>query len=165
MKGFPLGGFSASALLLREVSLNVGLDSFLAAMRRAYTRGEIVQAFNPSSIVNRNHVLGACLNALISFREHTNVSRSVGTELLLFAAMTKQIGDAIKIVGARDKNHVLLLASKRGYVHMKRYIAGEKEFEVSRMHEIRAARLLGIRGFEDIDLAVLNRMSAVRLGD
>ena len=153
-----------SCVVIRLVSLNIGLKDFFEEVRSRNERN-VVQLFDPEMIVNGVHVFGAYLNARQSFREGSNISKSPGTEMLLFAAMTRQIGDAIKLVGVKTNENALLFATKQGYGGIKKYIKYGKAFSPSKKHKAEAAMRLGIDIKLDLDIAVLNRMSSVRLSD
>lgn len=155
--------FYDNKVVIKVVSLNTGLENFFSSVRKLERKKDVVQLFDPERIVDKWHLLGAYLNALLSFREHTNISNSVGTEMLLFAAMTRQIGDAIKAVGAKTDERALLFATRRGYVKVKKYFGREAEFRVSEEHRTGVAAGLGVKTDGDIGLELLNRMSFLKL--
>ncbi|MEM3462742.1 MAG: KEOPS complex subunit Cgi121 [Candidatus Bathyarchaeia archaeon] len=76
---------------------NRGVDETLAAIRSA-SRSKHVQAFDADSIAGPEHLICAATNAVRGFRAKP-ISKSLETELLLYASGQRQIDAAIGMVG------------------------------------------------------------------
>lgn len=164
--GFEMGNINLNVegIVIKRVSLSIGLDDFLNISKKYKTKG-VVQLFDPGKVVDKNHVLGAYLNAKLSFAEGSNIAKSIGTEMLLFAAMTRQVKAAIERVGARNPDDVLLFATGAAYPNVRKYIMRERVFKPLRDQKASAARRLGIRPGKDTDAMLLSRMVSSRLAD
>jgi tRNA threonylcarbamoyladenosine modification (KEOPS) complex Cgi121 subunit len=60
-----------------------------------------VQVFDSDRIATHLHLLVSALYALDAFKASRNISRTVGTEILLYASAQHQIVDALKILGVK----------------------------------------------------------------
>ena len=95
----------------------------------------VIQIFDGRRIANRIHLAGAYANALIAFKNHTNKTRSIAMEMLLFAAMTDQIGDAIEIVGAKSSSDFVIFADKKAaFAKLRPILKVKSDFGVSPAH-------------------------------
>ncbi len=151
-------------IVIKRASLTISLDDFLNISKKDKTKG-VVQLFDPGRVVDENHVLGAYLNAKLSFAEGSNIAKSISTEMLLFAAMTRQVKAAIERVGARNPDDVLLFATGAAYSNARKHIRRERVFKPSRDQKASAARRLGIGTGKDTDAMLLSRMVSSRLAD
>lgn len=64
-------------------------------------RRVVVQVFNADLVYSVNHVLSAAEHALRAFREGSNSMRSLGMEVVLYAAGERQIGVALSKMGVK----------------------------------------------------------------
>jgi tRNA threonylcarbamoyladenosine modification (KEOPS) complex Cgi121 subunit len=129
-------------------------------------KNAVIQIFDSKRIANRVHLAGAYANALITFKNHTNRTRSVAMEMLLFAAMTDQIGDAIDMVGAKSSSDFVLFADKKAaFAKVKPVLKIKSEFEASPAHTKSVAAAFGIKGSktELINAKILQKMALSRL--
>jgi tRNA threonylcarbamoyladenosine modification (KEOPS) complex Cgi121 subunit len=82
---------------------NVGFeqaDAYLKANRKTEQKVWI-QFFNPDLIATQEHLYFAVLNALTAFRGHTNLSKSLAMETMLYASSQRQIQKAIQVIGIK----------------------------------------------------------------
>ncbi len=70
-----------------------------------------VQLFDPDKIKSRAHIIGAYINAVSAFKNKTNRSNSISMEMLLFAACTDQIAEAIKVAGAKSNKDFIIFCN------------------------------------------------------
>ena len=78
------------------------------------------------------HLFAAYTNALLSFNSHSNKAKTLSMEMLLFAAMTDQIGAAIKNMGAKEGSKIVVFANgKRGFNLVKEALEDIKDFRPS----------------------------------
>lgn len=119
-----------------------------------------IQLFDPSAVISRNHLIGAYADALMAFSEKRNVSSTVAVEMMLYAAMTRQIRDAIGIMGAKSsKGFVVFSDSRSAYSRLKDLLKNEKEFNPTMSESLRAAKRFGIDQEEDLDGFVMQKMA------
>lgn len=105
-----------------------------------------VQLFEAKAIACREHLEFAYLNALKLLERKEAKSKSLSMELLLCAAMTSQIGDAIKLVGAKsNKRFVVFADNKRAFEHLSQYLEGTAEFKPSKGETEARIKRLGIK--------------------
>ena len=84
--------------------------------------------------------------------------------MILFAAMTRQINDAIKLVGAKSNKRFILFASNKGaYSNAKKVLEHVKEYKTTEKHSMDTAKKFGIDAKKDLDLFVLQKMAVSRL--
>ena len=78
------------------------VDDFLRKISDFSTKHRVViQVFNADLVYGRDHVLSAVEHALRAFREGSNSMRSLGMEILLYAAGERQIGEALSKMGVK----------------------------------------------------------------
>ncbi|MFQ6085518.1 MAG: KEOPS complex subunit Cgi121 [Candidatus Bathyarchaeia archaeon] len=68
---------------------------------RTEIKGLEIQFFDASSVATWRHLFFAGLNALRAFSNKENISKSIGTEALLYASTQDQISRAIEIIGVK----------------------------------------------------------------
>ncbi len=76
-------------------------DAYLKANRQAGQQKVWIQFFNSDLIATQEHLYFAVLNALYAFRNHTNLSKSLAMETMLYASSQRQIQKAIQVVGIK----------------------------------------------------------------
>jgi len=147
--------------VIRASSSKLGAVELLERLKRAGRSG-VVQAFDADSVINRTHLVGAYLNAVAAFKEHRNIAKNMSMEMLLFAAMTTQIEDAIKLVGIKSTSNFILFANnQRAFEKVNEVLTGEKNFLPTKKHIKDAAVLFDIHS--DYDKNILSKMALSRL--
>lgn len=150
--------------LVKEATPKVGVDELTALAARASKGMRAVQMFDPNAIASRTHVLGAYLNALASFRSRAGRSNSIAMEMLLSAALTDQIGLAIKRAGARPGARVLVFATdSASLAKVLPALKDVREFKPNKRHEARVLRSLGLDDKEDARVSIMRAMAMSRL--
>jgi len=140
----------------------------LMARLRAFTDREKVfaQAFSPEAVVSERQLLLAYKLAEDAFAEKRNIARNLETEVLLRAAATRKIGEAIERVGAKG-GRVLILTDARGE-KMKRMLRAIDGKEIkAKFGGEKAAGIYGVKklkGHSTGDL-VLERMAMLGAED
>ncbi len=92
-------------------ALPIDVNKLVDCVTRISDETCAVQVFDSAAIASKTHVLGAYLNALLTFKNHTNRAKSIGMEMLLFVALTDQIHSALEIAGAKPGSKVVAFAS------------------------------------------------------
>ena len=107
------------------------LDKVSSINRR---KGFVLQLFDPSAVRGKMHLVASYLNAIESFRDGRNNSKSVSMEMLLYVSFTRQIGEAISIAGAKTNNDFIIFSnSKKAYSMISRYLVVSQEIKVERI--------------------------------
>ena len=70
--------------------------------------GEVV-LMDPDKILGKEHVISAAIHAERSFEEGTNRSKSILTEIILYAAWERQISKALSKMKPKNGKYVALL--------------------------------------------------------
>jgi tRNA threonylcarbamoyladenosine modification (KEOPS) complex Cgi121 subunit len=156
----------ASKFIIKQASPKLSLSALLEKISCINKTGSgAVQAFDCEYVINRTHLIGAYINAMSVFHDHTNKTKSASMEMLLFAAMTDQISDAIDLVGAKeDSKLVVFSSSKTGFERLKPALGDISEFRPSRQHMCKVLKKFGIDNSDDTDKLLLQRMAMSRLG-
>ncbi len=156
-------GIEYKDFIMKSASSKNSIDDII---RLAKGINGTVQIFGSRHIADRTHLVGAYANALIAFKNHTNKTRSLGMEMLLFAAMTDQIEVAIEISGARSSSDFIIFAEKKEALNLlKPLLSKSRDFDPSPSHIRYVARFFGIKGNAvlDIDAMLLQKMALSRL--
>jgi tRNA threonylcarbamoyladenosine modification (KEOPS) complex Cgi121 subunit len=75
-------------------------EGFLKATRMEQ-QGTAVQFFNAEFVATWQHLYFAVLNALMAFRNKSNISKNIAVEVMLYASAQRQICKAIALVGVK----------------------------------------------------------------
>lgn len=126
----------------------------------------VLQVFDPRAIATREHLIASYIEAKISFSEKTARAGDPSMEMLLFAAMTRQISAAIKIAGAKNSEEFILFTdSKPAFERLRSMLTSETEFNPSEKDALAVARRLGIKvgRFASLTDFLLERIALSRL--
>jgi tRNA threonylcarbamoyladenosine modification (KEOPS) complex Cgi121 subunit len=124
----------------------------------------VLQVFEPEAIINKMHLVSAYLNAILAFGAKSNISNSVAVEMMLYAALTRQITEAIGSVGVKsEKDMVVFADSKESYAKIKDYLSKDSDFVPTGAHMKKAAKALKITSCLD-DLSIMQEVAIARLG-
>jgi tRNA threonylcarbamoyladenosine modification (KEOPS) complex Cgi121 subunit len=113
VKNFCDFGFFAELTGFRHVKFSEA-EAFLQNARKESAQGVEVQFFNPLLVASREHLDFAVLNALETFRNKTNISKSLAVEIMLYASAQRQIKKAIDFIGIKPgcSNLAVVIAGK-----------------------------------------------------
>ena len=112
----------------------------------------VVQLFDESAIACRAHLEFAYLNAVKIHERGESRTRSPAMEMLLCAAMTSQIGDAIRRVGAKTGMPLIVFAdSRKAYNKIALHLTKPAEFDPGNAVRARLIRI-GIKSGNVEDL-------------
>ncbi len=142
----------------------VSKEKLFERLSALQAKGHVIQLFDADAVIDELHLNAAYENALRTFDEGTNISRNVAVEMLLFAAFTTQIGEAVKLAGFRDGSGVLFSAGRNGAKLLGKLVVPSGELEPGQNHE--AIKRYGMEKVspEKIDLEILTKMAESRLG-
>ncbi len=137
-----------SNLIIRQASTSLSIKSLIAKIHMlsnsSGSKG-VVQLFDPESILDKSHLIAAYLNALETFNENNNSSKSMAMEMLLFASFTRQIDRAVMFAGAKDsKLFIFFSDSKQLYRKIKPLLNTDSDFIPNIDHIVKCAKKLGI---------------------
>ncbi len=154
-----------SESVIKAALPKVDIGKLLDRAAEISDEAQVVQFFNREAVASREHVLGAYLNALIAFRNHTNRARSIGIEMLLFVSLTDQINDALKIAGAKPESEMIVFASSTDmFSKIAPMLKGISDFNQNRTHQSAVLEKLGIKNTGDAYSSIMQAMAMSRLG-
>lgn len=78
-------------------------DAYLKANRKEANQKVCVQFFEANLIATKEHLYFAVLNALLAFKNKTNLSKSLAMETMLYASSVRQIQKAIGFLGIKPE--------------------------------------------------------------
>ncbi|MCL4411710.1 hypothetical protein M1329_02150 [Candidatus Marsarchaeota archaeon] len=152
---------AAGKAVIIEASSKLGIAELHTALSANAAKHGVAQIFDPGRVISRTHIAGAYLNALYALSERRNIAKNAATEMLLFAAMTRKISDAIELVGAKKSSDFILFCSDRNMLkEVSDLISSSKEFRPGKSSSGLASRALDV---ENDDVAVLQKMALSRL--
>ncbi|RLE49958.1 MAG: hypothetical protein DRJ31_03080 [Candidatus Methanomethylicota archaeon] len=104
--------YHITILSLKNVDGSKALE-LLDRLKR-HEHGVVIQAFNPELIATHQHLLSAFIHALKAFKETRNISKNLSMEMVLYAAFTSQIKQAIELIGIKQgaRDVVFFIASE-----------------------------------------------------
>jgi KEOPS complex subunit Cgi121 len=76
-------------------------EDFVKAARKGVPQSIWVQFFNAELVATWQHLYFAVLNALLAFKNKSNISKSVAMEAMLYASAQRQIRKAIELIGVK----------------------------------------------------------------
>jgi tRNA threonylcarbamoyladenosine modification (KEOPS) complex Cgi121 subunit len=151
--------------IIKSVSSQQDVTILVAKAKALSKKNAVVQLFNPDSIISRKHLMGAYENARITFSAKENISKSMAMEMLLFAAMTRQIGDAVERVGIKSPRHFVIFSnSQKAYFEFKGLLETAAEFKPTASQSRVAARRWGFKESKDLDSELLQKIALSRIG-
>jgi len=151
------------SLIIKIASSSLKLEGLIDIIRKANTESAVIQIFDPDAVISRLHLAGAYANASFSFKNHSNKTKSVGMEMLLFAAMTDQIGDAIETAGAKNSSKFVIFSNQKSIPgSLKKVVKIVSDFKPSALQTRKTANSMGITG-KNTDILVLQAMALSRL--
>lgn len=77
------------------------VEDFVKAARKETPQSNRIQFFDAKLVATWQHLYFAVLNALLSFKNGRNISKSVAMEVLLYASAQRQIRKAIQLMGVK----------------------------------------------------------------
>lgn len=151
-------------LVIKNASSKMGFEDLLTVIKKTNNDKVIVQLFDPKSILNETHVMGAYANALLVFENHTNKTKSLSMEMLLFAALTDQIEEAIDRAGAKSSSDFIFFSNKKDILpKIKDSVNFHSDFNPTPSEIKKTALSLGIKDGKNANIAILQKMALSRL--
>ncbi len=136
------------------------VDCFLSLVREEL--GNVtVQFFDAGLVAGWQHLYFATLNALNTFRNQMNISKSLAVECLLFASAQRQIKVALDLMGIKpglSKIAVLIIsnsedAAEKSLEKVSKLIRGRHDDSVLDLSEEKMGHIKWVFGISDIELA------------
>lgn len=93
-------GYFAEIAGFKGITFNAA-DAYLKANRKEVQQKVWIQFFDADLIATSQHLYFAVLNALLAFKNGTNLSKSLAMECMLFASAQRQIQKAIALAGVK----------------------------------------------------------------
>ncbi len=76
-------------------------EEFVKTMRKELPENAWVQFFDAELVATWQHLYFAVLNALLAFKQKSNISKSVAMETMLYASAQRQIQKALDLMGVK----------------------------------------------------------------
>ncbi len=164
----PRFGRYLNMIAIRHASSRCGTDLLLRNLKTLNSGASVLQVFDEKFVISRIHLIGAYANAAIAFENRTNKTESVALEMLLFAAMTDQIDEAIHVAGIKKDSEIVIFSNdKRLFRKLHDIVKLGPEFSPSAAETKRRAYAVGMqtknKKSKDIDAEILQRMALTRL--
>jgi len=112
-------------------------------------RRAIIQAFDPDMVLSENHLIFSAHHAFKAFAEKRAIAKKVESELLLWAAATRRIDEAVKKVGVKDPAKVVLLIQKGKEKEVLRDLSAEKDEGILKMSKEKTIRIIHSFGISE----------------
>lgn len=155
---------NARAAIVKSARAKCSIDELLGRAARSGGGNHFVQLFDADSIIDTTHVLAAYVNAVGTFYEHTNIAKTCAMEMMLFAAMTTQISDAIMMVGAKDRDRLVVFATDNTALgSISGLMFNMRDFAPTEGHAKAAAMKFGIIAKGGRDALIMQEMALSRL--
>ncbi len=155
---------SGAECVIKVCSSKLKLEELIKKINELNKGANIVQIFDKAMVINKIHIIGAYINSVESFTHGANIAKNPALELLLYAAMTRQINNAIKRIGAKsNKGFVLFCNSKASYITAKKLVSNESEFKPTHSESLKVAKKYGITQVNDLNQFILQKMALSRI--
>ncbi len=122
----------------------------------------VFQLFDPNSLFSEEHLLLAYENAATAFKNHTNRSRSISTEMLLFASAQRQISEAIRLSGAKAGARFIVFTDSKVSFDKAAHLLSHIKPAGKGYGGPAAIKRLGLEGTELADLAQAMALSGMQ---
>lgn len=155
---------NASGTVIKTATSGAAVEEVLEFVELENSGKRLFQVFSYDSVISEAHLRAAYVNTLLAFGDGSNVAARPHIEMLLFAAMTKQIGDAIRVCGIRSTRRFVAFSDRPEPMRRFGGIAKLARFTSAKEHSMEAARRLGFAGRMPDEHAILARMTESRIG-
>lgn len=152
--------------VIKSASSTFEINELLKSAKRLSKDSRIIQLFNSESVINKTHLYAAYANALESFKDHSARSNSIATEMLLFAGMTGQIGEAIEKMGAKDPSDFILFCSDAELLDdIRECFYTINDFRPDKKHVMEVAERFGIheKDLKLLKYAIMQKIALSKL--
>ncbi len=141
---------AAEKHFIAVASSKLGINELLD---RVSDRDGVIQLFDEGAIACREHLEFSYLNAVRIQERGESRTKSLSMEMLLCAAMTSQIGDAIKRAGAKPGRPFIVFSdSAKAYSKVSGHLVKPAEFDPGKREKEARVRRLGIASGKVEDL-------------
>ena len=126
------------------------VEELLSRMKEVSERRRaVIQAFDPDMVLSENHLIFSAHHAFKAFAEKRAIAKKLESELLLWAAGTRRIGEAVKKVGVKDAGKVVFLIQKGKEKEVLGDLKAEPDEKVLRMSREKASRIMNSFGISE----------------
>ena len=147
------------------------VEELLSRMKEiSERRRAVIQAFDPDMVLSENHLIFSAHHAFKAFAEKRAIAKKLESELLLWAAGTRRIGEAVKKVGVKNAGKAVFLIQKGKEEEVLRDLGAEPDEKLMRMSREKAGRVthsFGInenaRGCYPLEELLLEKIAMLRL--
>jgi KEOPS complex subunit Cgi121 len=128
------------------------VEELLSRMKEvSEKRRAVIQAFDPDMVLSENHLIFSAHHAFKAFAEKRAIAKKLESELLLWAAATRRIEEAVKKIGVKDARKVVFLIQRGKEREVLRDLGAERDEKLLRMSKEKEGRIMhsfGIMGQE-----------------
>jgi KEOPS complex subunit Cgi121 len=118
------------------------VEKLLSRMKEVSGRRRaVIQAFDPDMVLSENQLIFSAHHAFKAFAEKRAIAKKIESELLLWAAGTRRIEEAVKKVGVKDAGKVVFLIQKGREGAVLRDLKAEPDETLLRMSREKAGRI------------------------
>jgi len=118
------------------------VEELLSRMKEVSERRKaVIQAFDPDMVLSENHLIFSAHHAFKAFAEGKAIAKKLESELLLWAAATRRIEEAVKKVGVKDAGKVVFLIQKGKENKVTRDLGAEPDEKLLKMSREKASRI------------------------
>ncbi len=158
-----MADLNASNSVIKAAASGASVEEVLGFVELENSKKRLFQVFGYDSVMGEAHLKAAYVNTLLAFDDKSNIAKERHIEMLLFAAMTRQIGDAIRVCGIKSTRGFVAFSDNAESMRRFGKIAKLARFAGTREHAMEAARRLGFRGRIPDEHEILARMAQSRL--
>lgn len=119
------------------------VEELLSRMKEvSVSRKAVIQAFDPDMVLSENHLIFSAHHAFKAFAEKRAIARKLESELLLWAAGTRRIEEAVKKIGVKDARKVIFLIQKGKERAVLRDLGAEPDEKLLKMSKEKESRII-----------------------
>jgi tRNA threonylcarbamoyladenosine modification (KEOPS) complex Cgi121 subunit len=126
------------------------VEELLSKMKEVSKRRKaVIQAFDPDMVLSGNHLIFSAHHAFKAFAERRSIAKKLESELLLWAAATRRIEEAVKKVGVKDARKVIFLIQKGREGEVLRDLGAEQDDKLLKMSKEKVSRIIHSFGIDE----------------
>jgi tRNA threonylcarbamoyladenosine modification (KEOPS) complex Cgi121 subunit len=156
----PVEGYEKYVGLVGFKDAHIENAEFLLNQVRKKLPDVEIQFFDASLVAGWQHLYFASVNALKSFRNGTNISKSIAVETLLYASAQRQIRAGVDLIGLKkDTSRIVVLGvthssemAAQMILEISRYVPGVRDDSVIDLHDEKIMDIRDLFGITNTEL-------------
>ena len=143
-----IGDIDPKKVVIVRAKAKIPVGELVEKARKVAGRWHALQLFSVDAVMSREHLLWAYANALNAEKEKLEIAATLSLEVLLFAAMSKQISDSIAKAGAKEGQDIVVFAENtKIFSLIAMYLEDIKPFDCTPSQSEKAAHSFGLPGY------------------